>query len=153
MRTHRCFTLNDRKRSPTNCFPSRNPLLDAYLTRWFLGHITLQFYLLKMKRCAAHTEKSSSLLLGTINNSSSVLRRGPRMSFLSCCSKDIFLIWRHLKRFLKYVFMYYFETKWVSVWMDVLYHKPLEDRNQVGLLCVLGYLMQFGWFLVKIIMF
>lgn len=128
-----------------NCFPSRNPLFDAYLKRGGLGNIGLQFYLLRRKFCApAHRQKVLPCLLGMINNSSVVLQRGPRMSFLSCCSKDIFLIWRHLKRFLKYVFMDYFETKWVSVWVYVLYSKLLEDRNQAGLLCFLGYITHLG---------
>lgn len=145
MITHRCFTLNDMRWSPTNCFSSRNLLSDAHLKRWYLSSIIPQFYLLKMKCCApAYWQKVLPWLPGMINNSCGVLQRGPGMSFLSYCSKDIFLIWNHLKRFLKYGFMYHLETKWVSVWAHVLYYKHLEDRNQVCLFCFLGYITHFG---------
>lgn len=114
MRTYRCSTLNAMKWSPANWFPSRNPLSDAYLKRWCLSSIRPQLYLLKTKRRApAYSQNVLPRLLGKINNSSGMLQRQPRMSLLSCCSKDISLIWRHLKGSLKYMFMYQFETKWV----------------------------------------
>lgn len=142
MITHRCFSLSDTKWPPTNCFPSRNPLSDAFLKRPCLNSVIPQFYLLKMKLCApADGQEVPPRPLGTINNSSGVLQRGSGMSFLSACSKDTLLIWRHLKRFLKYVFIYHLETEWVFLCRYALNCKLPEDRNQVGLICFLGHIM------------
>lgn len=89
-------------------------------------------------------------LLGMINNSSGEIQREPGMCLLSRCSKDTFLIWRHLKRSLKYVFICLLETKWVVRECVSCITSFLEDGNQVCLICCLGYTVNFGQLWMKI---